>query len=76
MELLLARLHLQSGRLGFAELAELDISALSRIRHNQRKASDFEVVAIAEAIGVSVRWLLGLIDDPTLEPGQRRYLEQ
>lgn len=36
----------------------LDRFALSRIEKQARAAKDYEVVAIAEALGVDVRWLL------------------
>lgn len=48
-------------------LAKLDLqglylseSTLSKIESGTRNVSDFEVVAIAEALGVSVLWLLGI----------------
>ena len=39
---------------------------LAKIEKQQRSVYDFEVLAFAEALGVDVRYLLGVIDDPHL----------
>ncbi len=38
--------------------------ALVRIENQQRSAYDYEVLALSLALGVDVRFLLGLTDDP------------
>jgi hypothetical protein len=40
----------------------IDQSALSKIENNRRPVTDFEVVALAEALKVSAAWLLGQED--------------
>lgn len=72
---LLVRLHLMSGRPGFSELGELDRSTLSKIRAGSRPLFDYELWAIAEALGVSAAWLSGLTDDPIPPPGITRILD-
>lgn len=54
------------------ELAELLPSksgltrqAIAKIELGERAAKDFEVVALAEALQIDVRWLLGLTDTET-----------
>ena len=44
------------------QLADLDISAtsLSRLEGQYRAATDYEVVAVAEALGIDIGELLGL----------------
>lgn len=41
---------------------------LIRIENHQRSVYDFEVLALAEALDVDVRFLLGLIDEPRARP--------
>lgn len=38
---------------------ELEKTAISKIESQRRPVSDIELVAISEALGVSVMWLLG-----------------
>jgi hypothetical protein len=71
---LLAKLQQMAGEPGYELLSELTQDALSRIRHNDRVAYDHELIAIADALGVSVYWLVGRTDDPTPPPGLRRLL--
>lgn len=39
---------------------ELNSSGLSKLEGQIRKVSDFELIALANVLGVSVNWLLGL----------------
>ncbi len=39
---------------------EMNSSGLSKLEGQIRKVSDFELIAIADVLGVSVPWLLGL----------------
>ena len=41
---------------------ELEKTAMSKIESRTRPVSDFELVAIADALNVSVLWLLGIRD--------------
>ena len=41
---------------------DLTSSGLSKIEGQIRKVSDYELIALAKALGVSVHWLLGLDD--------------
>ena len=51
---LLARLQVQG--------IEISLPALSLLEGQKRPVSDLELVALSEALGVSVLWLLGLSD--------------
>lgn len=42
---------------------ELNSSGLSKLEGQIRSVSDYELLALSEALGVSVLWLLGLEDD-------------
>ncbi len=42
---------------------ELEKTTISKIETNTRPVTDIELVAIADALGVSVLWLLGLEQD-------------
>ncbi len=53
---LLARLQVQG--------IEISLPALSLLEGQKRPVSDLELVALSEALGVSVLWLLGLPDAP------------
>lgn len=67
-DLLLARLHLLAqADQRFEALAEMDVSALSKIRYGRRICADVELVAIAIAGQVSIMWLLGLSDQRSPE---------
>lgn len=39
---------------------EMNSSGLSKLEGQLRKVSDFELIALADVLGVSVLWLLGL----------------
>lgn len=41
--------------------------ALTQIENQRRSCHDYEVVAIAHALGVTPLWLLGLTDAPTVQ---------
>lgn len=41
---------------------DLNSSGLSKLEGQLRRATDYELVAIADALGVSVNWLLGIDD--------------
>ena len=41
----------------------MNASALSKLEGQTRSVTDFELVALAKILGVSVNWLLGLEDD-------------
>lgn len=60
VEALAAKLHLMSGRPGYEKLGDLLTNAISKIRHNDRSVTDYELVAIANGLNVTVDWLLGL----------------
>ncbi|MGA7522724.1 MAG: helix-turn-helix domain-containing protein [Acidobacteriaceae bacterium] len=38
---------------------QLDRAAIAKIENNLRRVADYEVKALAEALGVNVAWLLG-----------------
>ena len=42
---------------------DMSASALSKLEGQTRSVTDFELVALAKILGVSVNWLLGLEDD-------------
>ncbi len=52
---LLTRLQIQG--------VELSSSGLSKLEGQIRKVSDYELVAFADVLGVSVNWLIGREDD-------------
>ncbi|HOA34108.1 MAG: XRE family transcriptional regulator [Clostridiales bacterium] len=41
---------------------DLNSSGLSKLEGQLRRVTDYELVAIADALGVSVNWLLGIDD--------------
>ena len=43
---------------------DISASALSQLEGQKRPVSDFELLALADALHVSVDWLLGLTDEP------------
>lgn len=48
-----------SGKLAFLGV-QLDRASIAKIETNQRCVFDYEVKALAQALGVSVQWLLGI----------------
>lgn len=42
---------------------ELNSSGLSKLEGQIRSVNDFELIALSEALGVTVTWLLGLEDE-------------
>jgi HTH-type transcriptional regulator, cell division transcriptional repressor len=48
-----------SGRLARAGV-QLDRAAIAKIENNLRRVADYEVKAIAEALGVTIQWLFGV----------------
>ena len=68
--------HLRTPPLSIAETSRRATQALgiqitrimlAKIEGKQRSVYDFEVLALALALGVDVRYLLGVIDDPHLK---------
>lgn len=47
----------------FSADLRLDRTAISKIEGLDRGVHDYELVAIAKALDVDIRWLLGLIDE-------------
>ena len=66
---LLAKLELLAQRdPRFADLAGMEPSTLSRIRHGEQICTDVELIALAAALRVSPLWLCGLSDRREPEP--------
>jgi len=57
LQALYDRIQLQSG-------FEMGQPTLTRIELGTRSVFDFEVVALARALQVDARWLLGIVNDP------------
>lgn len=63
MERLLVQLHLLAQEPGYQELAHIDRTTLSKIRHGSRGAYDYEVAGLARMLGCTMDWLAGLSDE-------------
>lgn len=62
-----AKIHLLAGHdPRFADLADLDVTSLSRLRHGERACSDIELMALAIVTRRSPTWLCGMSDDEDL----------
>lgn len=48
-----------------AECADIKLGqpTLTRIEQQERSVYDFEIIALAQALDVDVRWLLGLLEE-------------